>query len=323
MKKEIIIEAGQDIIKKEAEALNIFAGSLDSSFFDAVELILNCKGKVIVSGIGKSGHIANKITATFSSIGIPSVFLHPAEASHGDMGVIGRGDIVILLSNGGESQEIFDLLDYCNNNNTPLVAVVGHVGSTLYKKSDIQIVIPQLGEGTTIKAPMISTTLMIAAGDALAASLIKYKNITNEDFKKYHPGGKIGATLLKVSEVMKSGKELPIVYEDQIMSDALIEMSNKSLGCTAVLSKGANFLGIITDGDLRRHMSDDFVLKNVCDVMTKNPRYIDSNFLVVDALKLMSDLRITSLFIIDSGDLKGIIHMHDCIRLGLKPVDEE
>lgn len=318
-----IIKKGKELIGKQSEALTKLLSYLDDNFVQGVMQISNCKGKVIISGIGKSGHIANKISSTFCSIGIPSIFLHPSEASHGDLGVIAANDLIIILSNSGESKELYDLIDYGNQNSISTIAIVSNKNSTLYKKSNIRLLIPALDEGTNLKAPMISTTMMVVYGDALAAAIIEHRNITNDDFKKFHPGGKIGATLLIVKDIMRKDDNIPVVYEHYKMSKALIEMSNKSIGCTAVLSKSNKFIGVITDGDLRRNMSVNLPSKLAKDVMTINPKTISEDILVIDAIKIMNQRKITSLFIVHDDTLVGVIHLHDCLRLGLKSDSEE
>lgn len=324
MKTNQIIDSGKEIVLKEADALKQLATNLDDNFVNAVKAISNCKGKVILAGVGKSGHIAQKIAATFSSIGIPSLFLHPTEASHGDMGVISAEDVILVLSNGGESQELYDLLDYGNRHHNVIIAIVGKKNSTLYERARIRILIPSLNEGTAIKAPMVSTTLMLACGDAIAASLIKQNDISNDEFKKYHPGGKIGATLLTVADIMRKGASVPVVHDDQAMTEALAEITEKSLGCTGVISKYNKFVGVITDGDLRRHMNTDIASLKVHEVMNVNPKTVSKDYLVVDALRLMNKMKITSLFIVSNdGQLEGIVHVHDCIKMGIKSVGIE
>lgn len=323
MEHEKIINLGKELISTEAEALKILASNLDKDFALTVEAILNCSGKIIFSGMGKSGYIARKIASTITSLGMPAMFLHPAEASHGDMGIVRPNDVIIILSNGGESQEIYDLLDFANHQQNQVIAITAQKKSTLYKKSHIRILIPQLGEGTPLKAPLVSTSLMLACGDAIAASLIKILNITDNEFKKFHPGGKIGATLLIVKDIMRSGKNMPVVYHDQNMSETLLEMTKKSLGCTAVISKNGELVGIVTDGDLRRHMSPDLPAKKVSEVMNQYPKIIAEDELVIHAMQLMNKLEITSLFVVRGNKPKGVIHMHDCIKLGLKQADEE
>jgi arabinose-5-phosphate isomerase len=318
-----IIKKGKELIYKQSEALKELSSCIDDNFVQAVMQICHCKGKIIISGIGKSGHIANKICSTFCSIGIPAIFLHPAEASHGDLGVITANDLIIILSNSGESKELYDLIDYGNHHSIITIAIVGNKNSTLYQKSTIKLTIPMLGEGTNLKAPMISTTMMISYGDALAAAIIEHKNVTNKEFKKFHPGGKIGATLLTVKDIMRKGNNIPIAYIDWKMSQALIEISDKSIGCTAVLSKDQKFVGVITDGDLRRHMSANLLSRLVKDIMTANPKTISEDMLVVDVIKIMNQKKITSLFITHDNNLAGVIHLHDCLRLGLKSDSEE
>ncbi|MEQ9116041.1 MAG: KpsF/GutQ family sugar-phosphate isomerase [Rickettsiales bacterium] len=318
-----IITAAEKLVKSKVQALESLSDKLSDGFVDAVELILDCKGKVIVSGIGKSGHIANKIASTLSSISVPSVFLHPSEASHGDMGLITKQDVLVVLSNGGESQEIYDLLNYANENGNRIIAIVGNKNSTLYEKSDIKILIPNHGEGTSLKAPMISTSMMLTCGDAIAAAIISERHITNDEFKKTHPGGKIGASLLTVKDVMRQGEKIPVVTASVNMSEALLQMTKKSLGVTAVLEEG-KLVGVISDGDIRRHMSHDLAQKKAEEVMSRSPTTITTDMLVVEALRVMNDKKITSLFIVDNTRaLQGVIHMHDCIMLGIKQIDSE
>ena len=312
------LETARRVIKDEAAGLHALADGLGQGFTDSVELILKSNGRVIVSGIGKSGHIARKIAATLASTGTPAQFVHPAEASHGDMGMVTSQDIVIAVSNSGEAPELANLVAYTRRFNIPLIALSSREDSTLSVQSDIRINIPALGEACGHGVvPTTSTTMTLAVGDALAIALMEARSFTPEDFRAFHPGGKLGAQLSKVSDLMHVGTEIPLVSPDTMMGDTLLMISQKGFGVVGICDADNYLLGIITDGDLRRHM-DDLLSQSAKDVMTKDPTTISTNALAQEALSIMNDRKITCLFALDdSGRVEGILHIHDCLRAGL------
>ena len=268
------IDIARRVINSEAEALNSLADSLDSSFRDVINILNNATGRVIVTGIGKSGHISRKIAATLASTGTPSQFVHPAEASHGDLGMITSNDVVLAISNSGEAPELADLVAYSRRFKIPLVGITKNPKSALGSQCDVVLLLPDCPEacGTGI-VPTTSTTMTLAMGDAIAIALMENKSFTAVHFRQFHPGGKLGAQLISVSELMHPGAEMPIVFLNTPMSEALIEMSQKSMGVVAVLSETGTLAGIITDGDLRRHM-DGLLNLTAADVMTTSPATI-------------------------------------------------
>lgn len=304
-------------IKTEIEGLNSLLEIFDENYVKAVELILNCRGRTIISGMGKSGHIANKIAATFASTGTPSFFIHPGEASHGDLGMITNDDVVILLSNSGETKELKDIIYYCKRFEIPIIGIIRRRESELTKASDVALVLPAIAEANNVNAPTTSTTMMLAIGDALAVSLIDARGFNSDKFGVYHPGGKLGSNFLKVADLMRVGNAVPIVNLETRMPDVLIEMTSKHLGCTAVLD-GNKLVGIITDGDLRRHIDKNFLEHNAQEIMTLNPSTIKDHTLAVEAVAIMNKKAITSLFVLDdAGLLVGILHLHDCLKSGV------
>lgn len=308
------------VIAVEQDGLNQLADGLDESFDRAVETLLNATGRVIISGMGKSGHIARKIAATFASTGTPAHFVHPAEASHGDLGMMAQGDVAMVLSNSGETPELADMVAYTRRFNIPLIGVASRPDSTLLKQSDVALVLPKAQEacGTGI-VPTTSTTMTLALGDALAVALMEHRSFTPENFREFHPGGKLGAQLSKVRDLMH--RDLPLVASGTSMGDALLVMSQKSFGVVGVTGTDNALLGIVTDGDLRRHMENLLEL-DVDQVMTVNPRTIGPDAMAEEAVAVMTlqTPQITCLFIVDpdgSGQAEGILHIHDCLRAGL------
>lgn len=318
--KSKFLAAGQRVILEEASALEQLAKGLGDGFADAINLLLNVKGRVIVSGMGKSGHIARKIAATFASTGTPAHFVHPAEASHGDLGMMTAGDVVLVLSNSGETPELADLVTYTRRFGIPMIGVASRAESTLMQQADVQIVLPQLGEacGTGV-VPTTSTTMTLALGDALAVALMEHRGFTPENFREFHPGGKLGSQLSRVSDLMHSGDAVPTVRFDAPMSETLLVISQKGFGVVAVLDAEQALVGIVTDGDLRRHM-DGLLDHTAGEVMTANPTTVAPHALAAEALALMNDRKITCLFAIaPDGHRKvaGILHIHDCLRAGI------
>jgi arabinose-5-phosphate isomerase len=319
--KKSYIESARKTIQTEIEGLNSLFSCFDENYIKAIDLILNCKGRVILSGMGKSGHIANKIAATLASTGTPAFFIHPGEASHGDLGMITKDDVVILLSNSGETKELKDIIFYCRRFEIPIIGMVRRAQSELVKSSTIAFVLSKIPEANKVNAPTTSTTMMLALGDAIAVSLIEAKGFNDEHFGVFHPGGKLGSAFIRVREIMRKNSDIPIVKYNDEMSKVLIEITSKHLGCTAVNDDKNELIGVITDGDLRRHISKDFLNKNAEEIMTKNPILINSEMLAVDAIAIMNKKSITSLFVIDEAENKkkvaGILHIHDCLKSGI------
>ena len=314
------LDTGRRVIRIEAEALSKLESSLNSDFDRAVELLLEAKGRVIISGMGKSGHIARKMAATFASTGTPAHFVHPAEASHGDLGMMAQGDVALVLSNSGETPELADLVAYTRRFGIPLIGVASKPESTLLKQSDVALVLPKAEEacGTGI-VPTTSTTMTLALGDALAVALMEHRKFTPEHFRQFHPGGKLGARLSKVSDLMHSGDALPTVPAAAIMGDTLIEISQKGFGVVGVTNPDGTLAGIITDGDLRRNM-DGLLELTSGDVMTANPTTISPDALAEEAVAVMNQHKITCLFVVDPNgpaEAQGLLHIHDCLRAGL------
>lgn len=305
-------------IETEIEGLKSLLNFFDENYIKAIDLILACQGRVIISGMGKSGHIARKIAATFASTGTPAFFIHPGEASHGDLGMITKNDVVILLSNSGETKELKDIIYFCKRFEIPIIGIIRRAESELAKASDVALVLPPIPEANSVNAPTTSTTMMLALGDALAVSLIDAHGFNSEKFGTFHPGGKLGSNFLKVKELMRASKDTPMVFEQQKMSEVLLEMTSKNLGCTGVLNKSEELVGIITDGDLRRHLMVDILHQNAAEIMTKNPTTTNPKTLAVEAIAVMNKKSITSLLVLDDQKkLVGILHLHDCLRSGV------
>lgn len=313
------ILSAKQTIDKEIEALRVMENELDENLSKTLDLLENTKGRVIVTGMGKSGHIARKIAATLASTGTPSFFVHPAEASHGDLGMLTDNDVILAISNGGESRELSDILVYSKRYGIPLIAMTKNPDSTLGKAGDILLKLPDYDEACPLGlAPTSSTTATLVLGDVLAVALMERKGFNRTDYKQRHPGGKLGAILQKVSDLMHKGDALPIVDEDTVMQEALLVMTSKMLGCVGVVDSLGNLTGIITDGDLRRWLSKDILNKKVSEVMTKNPKTIAPDVLAAEALRTMNTTGkgITQLFVLQEGKPIGIIHIHDCLRVG-------
>ncbi|MBF0250328.1 MAG: KpsF/GutQ family sugar-phosphate isomerase [Alphaproteobacteria bacterium] len=310
--------SARQVLKTEAQALDALSASLDGPFVEALDLIEKSSGRVIVTGMGKSGHVANKIAATLASTGQPAFFVHPAEASHGDLGMILLDDVVIALSNSGETSELSDIIAYTRRHRIGLVAMTGRAGSTLAEAADVALVIPDSPEACPMGlAPTTSTTVMLALGDALAVCLLERKGFTAQDFHDYHPGGKLGQRLLKVANLMHGGDEIPLIGQDAPMSAALIEMTAKSFGVVGVRDADGRLAGIITDGDLRRHMSKDLLDRMAGDVMTAGGVTVLPSDIASEALAIMNERKITTLFCVEDGKPVGILHIHDCLRAGV------
>jgi arabinose-5-phosphate isomerase len=315
------IDIAKLVIKSAIEGLHSLSDSLNENFSRLIEEILQHKGRVIVSGMGKSGHVAKKIAATLASTGTPSFFIHPSEASHGDLGMIQQDDLVILLSNSGETAELKDIINYCKRFHIFLVAMVRKPNSTLGLAADICLAIPAVAEALEFDAPSTSTTMMLVLGDAIALTLLENKGFSRKDFQLYHPGGRLGATFHRIKDIMHVDYALPIVHIDDSVQQTIEVITQKKLGCAAILDHEQKLVGIFTDGELRRSISKPNLMnKKISEVMVYNPVTINANSLVVEALDLMNQKLITILFVVDDNHhLKGVVHMHDCLKAGATP----
>ena len=313
------IHVARQTIDREIEALKQMENSLDDTLGKVLDILQNTRGRVIVTGMGKSGHIGNKIAATMASTGTPAFFLHPSEASHGDLGMVTKDDSVIAISNSGESKELLDILTYCRRFSIPLIAITKNPDSSLGRNSDLILRLPDNKEACPLGlAPMSSTTATLVMGDILAAALMVRKGFTEDDFKLRHPGGKLGSILRHVSDIMHTGDEMPLIKKDAIMQDALITMSSKMLGCVGIVDDNGDLIGMITDGDLRRWMSPNLISEKVSKVMTKNPRTITKDILIAEAVNVMNNTGkgITNVFVVENKKPIGIVHIHDCLKAG-------
>jgi arabinose-5-phosphate isomerase len=311
------LAAGRRVLELEAGALRALAAALDNSFIRATDLLQRVTGRVVVSGMGKSGHVGRKIAATMASTGTPAVFVHPAEASHGDLGMIVPGDVVLCLSNSGETTELTDLIAHAKRFGIPLIGMVGRSVSSLGEAADVTLTLPSVPEACPLGlAPTSSTTMMLALGDALAVALLERRGFTRDEFQVLHPGGKLGKALIKVADVMHAGDELPVAPVGTAMRDALLVMTAKRFGCVGVIDDG-RLVGIVTDGDLRRHMDHGLLQATVETVMTPRPQTIRPEALGAEALNQMNSRNITSLFVVEAERPVGILHIHDLLRAGV------
>lgn len=312
------IASARYVLEKEMEGLAALNDWLGEAFANAVELIATTKGRLIISGMGKSGHVARKIAATMASTGTPAYFVHPGEASHGDLGMITPDDTVMLLSNSGETAELRDIIAYCVRFSIPLIGMVRRAASTLVEEANVALVLPDIPEASPTGAPTTSTIMMMALGDALAVALIERKGFTHEEFHVFHPGGKLGQAFSRVGSLMHGSDELPLVAPDAKMRDVLLVMTNKRFGCAGVTDAAGKLAGIVTDGDLRRHLNGDLLELTAVEVMTKHPVTVTPHTLLAEALAMMNEKKITSLFAVDEqGAPVGILHIHDCLRAGV------
>jgi arabinose-5-phosphate isomerase len=310
-------ETAERVLRLEGEAVLALAAGLPEDFEGAVETILATHGRVILSGIGKSGHIARKISSTFASTGTPSAFVHPAEASHGDLGMVMPGDLAILISNSGETAELRDIVAHVARFSIPLVAISARPGSTLMQAADYRLTLPPAPEACALgMAPTTSTTMTLALGDALAVAVMERRGFLPEQFRTFHPGGKLGARLSKVAQLMHGPEALPLVDVARSMPETLVVMSEKGFGIAGVTEDG-RLVGVISDGDLRRNMAH-LMERRAGEVATRRPRVIGPDLLAVEALAMMSENKITALFVTDGAGVPlGILHLHDCLRAGL------
>ena len=307
------------VLELEAKALMALRDHLDESFAQAVNLIYENRGKVVVTGMGKSGHVARKIAATLSSTGTPSIFVHPAEASHGDLGMIAPHDVIVALSVSGETTELSDVIEHARRWSLPLIAVTQQSQSTLADIATTVLALPKIEEACAIGlAPTTSTTMMMALGDALATTLMKRRDFSLNDFGVLHPGGKLGQRLKRVKDLMHKGEKIPLASQDSLMKDVLLIMTSKSFGCVGLIDTEGRLTGIITDGDLRRHMSPNLLDLPASEVMTENPLTVEGHVLAQEALALLNQFNRTNLFVVDHQDCQnvpiGIIHIHDFLR---------
>ena len=312
------IVTARRVLALEADALELMSRSLGEPFVKAVETILAARGRVICTGIGKSGHVARKIAATMASTGTPAYFVHATEASHGDLGMIGQDDVILALSKSGETKELADMLSYAKRYSIPLIGMTAKADSTLGRAADILLQVPDAAEACAeTNAPTTSTTLMIALGDALAVALLESKGFKADHFKVFHPGGKLGAMLRSASDLMHKSAELPLVVAGTPFIDAVKSMSGKGFGVLGVTSPDGKLAGIVTDGDLRRYLTSGKTAAIIDDVMNRTPLVASPGQLAADVLRTMNERKITQIFVLDEGKPTGIIHMHDLLKSGL------
>ncbi|ULB12057.1 KpsF/GutQ family sugar-phosphate isomerase (plasmid) [Cereibacter azotoformans] len=306
------------VLRQEGEALIRFAHNLPADFGQAVAEIIAATGRIILSGMGKSGHIARKIAATLASTGTPAFFVHPAEASHGDLGMVAPGDICILISNSGETSELSDLIAHCARFSITLIGISKRPNSTLMRAADLQLTLPDLPEVCSIgMAPTTSTTLTLGLGDALAVALMEARGFRPDEFHVFHPGGKLGARLARVGQLMHGPETLPLISRNSPMSEAVLEISARGFGIVGVINDGGGLYGVISDGDLRRNM-DGLLDRRADDVCTRLPVTVTSDTLAAEALAVMTARKISALFVLDAGERPvGILHIHDCLRAGI------
>lgn len=320
------IESARKTIQTEIDGMAKLAETLDDNFTNAINTIHEMKqqhrGRLIVAGIGKSGHIANKMVATLASTGTPSFFVHPGEAAHGDLGMVTKDDVVLMISNSGEGPELAALMTYTRRFNIPLIAITSNSNSALARHSDILLQTPQMPEACPNGlAPTTSTTVTLALGDAIAVALLEKMNLTPEQFGVFHPGGKLGKRLIPIAEVMHPKEELPLINSSATMDQVIVLLTQHNLGCVLISDDGQTVTGIVTDGDLKRHMDADLLQKPVLDIMSKNPKTIAQTALAVEAVNVMTQTPnqyITSLVATDEkGNLSGLIRLQDCLQLGV------
>ena len=313
-----ILAAATRVLVAEGDALKVLASGLSDTFIKAVEALMACQGRIVVTGMGKSGHVARKIAATLASTGTPAHFVHPSEASHGDLGMIVKDDVVVALSNSGEVAELTDLIHYTRRFAIPLIAITSRAQSALGSAADVTLLLPPAPEVCPMGlAPTTSTTMMLALGDALAVAAMELKGFTAEDFRNFHPGGKLGKTLMRVRDIMRKDTDIPLVRQDDPMAQVLLVMTQKSLGCAGVTDETGALIGMITDGDLRRHMDGNLTARPAAEVMTRSPTTVAPTLLAAEAIKILNDKARTQLFVVDNGKPVGVLHLHDLLRAGI------
>jgi len=312
------LAAARRVLRIEADALTLLSRSLGAEFEAAVDLLKDTSGRSILTGMGKSGHVARKIAATLASTGTPAIFVHPGEASHGDLGMLAPDDTVVGLSNSGETPELGDIVAYTRRFGLGLIGLTSKADSTLAQEADVALVLPTVAEACPMGlAPTTSTTLMLALGDALAVALLERRGFTADDFQVLHPGGRLGKELLRVREIMHDGDAMPLVAIGTPTSAAIVEMTAKRFGCVGVVDAGGRLTGIFTDGDLARAIAPELLDQPVDRIMTREPKTIRPRSLAAEALGLMNSCKITALFAVEDGAPVGILHMHDCLRAGV------
>lgn len=312
------IECAVKTIDREIDTIQKLKQSLNETFTQALDVMQNAKGRIIITGMGKSGHIGKKIAASLASTGTPSFFVHPAEASHGDLGMITEDDVVVAISNSGESKELVDILNYCKRFGIKLISITKNPESSLGKAGDIVLLLPNNGEACPLGlAPTSSTTATLVLGDILTAGLIERKGFTKADFNARHPGGKLGSILQKVSDLMHTGAEMPILEEHSDMQRVLLEMTSKRLGCVGFINSNGELTGMLTDGDLRRCLSPQILQEKAINLMTKNPKTISKDVMASEAMKIMHDKKITNIFVLENQKPIGVIHIHDLLNNGV------
>jgi arabinose-5-phosphate isomerase len=316
--------AARRVLTTASDALAGLAAALDGGFTKAIALLLAAKGRVIVSGMGKSGHVARKIAATLSSTGTPAYFVHPTEASHGDLGAITSQDVLLVLSSSGETAELSDLITYAKRFRIPLVGIASNGDSTLIKAADAKLVLPRAPEACPMGlAPTTSTTMMLSLGDAIAVALMERKGFSADQYRDFHPGGSLGRALVRVRDLMHQGAEIPLSGEDASMRDVLLAMASGRLGCVGIVDAKGGLIGIVTDGDVRRHaagnLKGNLESRKASEVMTRSPQVARPEQLAAEALALMTEKKITQLFVLGQGDATplGVLHIHDCLRAGV------
>jgi arabinose-5-phosphate isomerase len=309
-------------LQLETEGLNALktalAGELVDNFAEALQILRNCRGRIIVTGMGKSGHVAQKTAATLSSTGTPAYFVHPSEASHGDLGMITAADVIVAFSWSGETVELGNIVSYSRRFAVPLIAVTSNPGSTVAQAAELVLALPQVKEACPHGlAPTTSTVMQLALGDCLAIALLESKGFTARDFKTLHPGGQLGARLKFVGDLMHKGDRLPLADAGAVMAEAIVVMTEKALGCLGVIDSDGVLTGIITDGDLRRHMGNGLLSRRAQEIMTPAPKTVSPELLASAALEMINASKITALFVVENGRPVGIIHIHDLLRAGV------
>ena len=313
------VAVGRRVLAQESHALDLLAEELDGAFSQAVDLLYQAKGRIVCMGVGKSGHVGSKVAATLASTGTPAMFVHLGEASHGDLGMIGNQDVILVLSKSGEVRELADTLAYAKRYSIPLIGITGAAHSTLGRAADVALIMPDASEATgEVSAPTTSTTLQMAMGDALAVALLEKRGFTAHDFRLFHPGGQVGAMLRTVADLMHGEREMPMVGPQTSMQDTLLEMTEKRFGCVAVCDEHRRLQGVITDGDLRRHM-DGLLAHTAGEVMTRTPKTVPPGMLAAEALKRMNEAQppVTVLFVVEDDRPVGVLHVHDLLRAGV------
>jgi arabinose-5-phosphate isomerase len=315
------LESAHKTLKTESDGLKALdlalSGPLGRSFQDALELVSAASGRIVVTGMGKSGHIGTKIAATLASTGTPAFFVHPAEASHGDLGMVTRDDVILALSWSGETDELKSTVFYSRRFLVPLIAMTSRAGSTLANAADVALVLPKTEEACPHGlAPTTSSLIQLALGDALAIALLEGRGFSAEDFRAFHPGGSLGASLMRVSEIMHTGDEIPLVASGAPMQAVVDEISGKNFGCVGVTDSAGRLVGFVTDGDIRRRLGDDLMNCTVDQIMTRNPRTVQPETLLPSALEHLNSASITALMVVQDDRPVGLIHMHDLLRVG-------